>query len=163
MLKYADFFSSFDIFPINGIILVNQLMASDNKMKFELRRSLLAILVITLGLPAFAQTDIINDIKSAMKTGNSKEIVKYFHDVVELGIISDKVDYSKTQAEFIMKDFFKKYPPTDFQYAHKGASPDGARYAMGKYLHDKGSFGFYLVMRPVNGKYLIESLNFYEE
>ena len=58
-----------------------------------------------------AQNDVINNGKIALKSGSSKELVKYFNDIVELSFDGEKSNYSKTQAEFVLKDFFKKYPP----------------------------------------------------
>ncbi|MBX9850804.1 MAG: DUF4783 domain-containing protein [Cytophagaceae bacterium] len=110
-----------------------------------------------------AQNDIINNGKIALKTGSAKELVKYFNDIVELSFDGEKSNYSKTQAEFVLKDFFKKYPPIDFQYIHQGSSKEGLIYAIGKYTYNGGSFRVYILIKQFNGNYLIDTLDFSKE
>src|SRR5690554_5730319 len=107
-----------------------------------------------------AQNDVINNVKTAMKAGSSKELTKYFNEVVEMVIDGDPADYSKTQAEFVLKDFFKKYPPADFQYIHQGASKEGIRYAIGKYTYDGGSFRVLLRAKEIKANYRVYSIDF---
>ena len=74
---------------------------------------------------ANAQNEVINNVRTAIKAGSSKELVKSFNNMVELNFEGAKSNYSKSQAELVMKEFFKKYPPQDFQYIHKGSSKEG--------------------------------------
>ena len=67
-----------------------------------------------------AQSEVINNLRAAIKAGSSKELVKSFNTMVELNFEGTRKNYSKSQAELVMKEFFKKYPPEDFQYIHKG-------------------------------------------
>lgn len=112
---------------------------------------------------AEAQNDVINNGKVALKTGSSKELVKYFNNIVELSFDGEKSNYSKTQAEFVLKDFFKKYPPVEFEYIHQGASKEGLKYAIGKYTYSGGSFRVYILVKQFNGNYLIDTLDFSKE
>jgi hypothetical protein len=114
-------------------------------------------------LNARAQNDIINNGKIALKTGSSKELVRYFNDMVEISFDGEKSNYSKTQAEFVLKDFFKKYPPQDFQYIHQGSSKEGLKYAIGTYSYNGGSFRVYILIKQFNGNYLIDTLDFSKE
>ena len=123
------------------------------------------ILVMVSGFSQFsiatkAQGDVLNDVRTAIKMGSSKELVKHLNNRVDLVIDGDQASYSKTQAEFVLKDFFKKYPPSDFQYIHKGASKDGLKYAIGKYSHRGGTFRVVLRSKKFNNKYKIYNLDF---
>lgn len=121
----------------------------------------IGIYLLVSGLSeCLAQNDVINNVKTAMKAGSSKELTKYFNDVVEMVIDGDPADYSKTQAEFVLKDFFKKYPPADFQYIHQGASKEGIRYAIGKYTYDGGSFRVLLRAKEIKANYRVYSIDF---
>lgn len=111
----------------------------------------------------YGQGDVINEAKLAIKAGSSKELIKYFNESVELGIDGENVNYSKTQAEFVLKDFFKKYPPTDCVYIHQGSSPEGSKYAIGKYTYANGSFRIFMLIKQVRGNYVIDRLDFGEE
>src|SRR5690606_42106188 len=99
----------------------------------------------------------------ALKTGSSRELVKEFSDNVELSFDGEKSNYSKSQAEFVLKDFFKKYPPVDFQYIHQGSSKEGLKYAIGKYSYNGGSFRVYILIKQFNGNFLIDTLDFSKE
>ena len=114
-------------------------------------------------LNAKAQNEIINNGKIALKTGSSKELVRYFNDMVELSFDGEKSNYSKTQAEFVLKNFFKKHPPIDFQYIHQGSSKEGLKYAIGTYSYNGGSFRVYILIKQFNGSYLIDTLDFSKE
>jgi uncharacterized protein DUF4783 len=111
-----------------------------------------------------AQSDVIKNVRTAMKTGSSKELVKYINNTVELTFDGAKSSYSKTQAEFILKDFFKKYPPKDFQYIHQGASrQEGLKYVIGKYTYENGSFRVYMLFKQFKGVYLVDLIDFSKE
>lgn len=112
---------------------------------------------------ADAQDDIINNGKQAIRTGNSKDLSKYFNDLVDLGFDGEKASYSKTQAEFVLRDFFKKYPPMDFQYVHKGSSKEGLTYTIGNYFYNGGSFRVLIYIKQFKGNFLIDYLDFSKE
>lgn len=112
---------------------------------------------------SYGQSDVLNNVKTAMKTGSSKELTKHFHEVLEMVIDGDPSDYSRTQAEFVLKDFFKKYPPTDFQYIHQGASKEGIRYAIGKYTYNDGAFRVLLRAKEIDDAFKVYSIDFTKE
>jgi hypothetical protein len=118
---------------------------------------------LMISFTLFAQEEIINNGKVAIKAGNSKELSKYFNDLVDLGFDGDRASYSKTQAEFVLKDFFKKYPPVDFQYVHKGSSKEGLTYTIGNYKHSSGSFRVLIYIKQFKGNFLIDYLDFSKE
>jgi hypothetical protein len=112
----------------------------------------------------FAQTDVINNVKAALKSGSSKELIKFCNDRVDLNIDHETNNYSRVQAEFILKDFFKKYPPSDFQYIHQGASKEGLKYAIGKYSFNNGSFRTLIRLRlGKDNIYYVYAIDFTEE
>ncbi len=127
-----------------------------------------SFLILTLVLMIFSkdtigQSDVLEGTKNALKAGSSKDISKYFNDMVEIGLNKeDKKTYSKTQAEFILRDFFKQYPPTDFQYVHQGSSKEGMKYTIGKYMYNGGTFRVITVVKQFRGNYLIDYIVFEE-
>ncbi|CAN5454982.1 hypothetical protein BH23BAC1_BH23BAC1_02150 [soil metagenome] len=116
-----------------------------------------------LNFTAFAQSDVITNVRTAMKTGSSKELSRHFNEMVELNINGNKSSYSKTQAEFVLKDFFKNNPPVDFQYVHQGASKEGIKYAIGKYTYNDGSFRVLVLVKQIKGNYLVDLIDFSKE
>lgn len=83
--------------------------------------------------------------------------------MVELNIEGKTGTYTKEQATFVLKEFFDKYPPADFQYIHQGASEDGTQYAIGRYSYDTGSFRVFMLVKKVNSDYKVKLLNIAEE
>jgi len=113
--------------------------------------------------PLRAQDEVINNVRAAIKAGSSRELSRHLNNVVELSINGEKSSYSRTQAEFVLKDFFSKYPPRDFQYTHQGSSRDGLKYAIGTYTYDRGTFMIYMVIKQFGGEYRVDIINFSEE
>ncbi len=110
-----------------------------------------------------AQQDVIANARAAIKAGNAKDLSSHFNELVELNFDDEKSSYSKTQAEFVLKEFFKKYPAEDFSYLHQGTSKDGLKYAIGKYTYKGGAFRVYMLIKQANGGYIIDMLDFGEE
>jgi hypothetical protein len=120
-------------------------------------------LFFSLSEQASAQSEVINDLRAALKAGSSKELVKNFNTTVELNFEGQKSNYSRSQAELVLKEFFKKYPPTDFQYIHQGASKQGLTYVIGKYSFESGSFRVLILIKKFEENYLVDSIDFSRE
>ena len=123
----------------------------------------LVAIIFTFSQATFGQSEVISNVRSAIKAGSSKELSKYLGDMISLEIEGVQSNYSKTQAEYVLKDFFKKYPPNDFQYVHQGASEGGLKYAIGRYSYDGGSFRVVLRSKNIDGTYKVSSLDFTKE
>ena len=121
--------------------------------------------IFSLGLShrSLGQSEVINNMRAALKAGSSKEFVKNFNTMVELNFEGEKSNYSRSQAELVLKEFFKKYPPTDFQYIHKGASKQGLTYVIGKYTFEDGSFRVWILIKKFGEEYLVDSIDFSRE
>ena len=124
---------------------------------------LLAFFAGVLSFSAYSQGTVINNVRAALKTGSSKELVKSFNNSVELNFDGEKSNYSRTQAEFVLKDFFKKYPPSDFEYIHQGASQQGLTYVIGKYSFEGGSYRVLIYIKKINADYLVDLIDFSRE
>ncbi|WP_187696550.1 DUF4783 domain-containing protein [Xanthovirga aplysinae] len=113
--------------------------------------------------PAQAQSGVIHNVRVAMKSGSSKELTRFFNDRIELSIDGERTNYSKVQAEFILKGFFKDFPPEDFEYIHKGASKEGLNYTIGKYVYKGGAFRVLMRVKQFNRDYLVYMISFDKE
>src|SRR6187402_630305 len=103
------------------------------------------------GTDAFAQNAIFNPIKEVLKTGNAKEVSQYLSQSVDISVDGNLNTYSKAQAEFVLRDFFKKHPPTDFSILHSGGSPGGQQYAIGRYQSSGESYNLMVRVKEVSG------------
>ena len=119
------------------------------------------LMVMSLG--SFAQGNIINQVKEAIKTGISKEIAQYLHPQVDLTINGEMNNYSKTQAEFVLREFFKENPPSSFTIVHQGASKGGLPYAIGQYISNEQTFRVWMRIKNLDSQYLVHEISFIKE
>jgi hypothetical protein len=107
-----------------------------------------------------AQADVPGEIKTAIRNGSSRDLARFFNNTVEIGLDGDKSSYSKTQAEFVLKNFFSKNSPAGFEFDHQGSSDKGQRYAIGTYNSKGGPYRVFVVVKQVNGTYMIDTIDF---
>jgi len=121
------------------------------------------LLIVFFVASSFSNGDISDNCRLAILSGNAKELTSYFDKSVELRTEKEEGSYSKSQAELVLKNFFKSNPALKFNYVHKGTSPGGAKYAIGSYTSNNGVFRVYIKMKMVSGQYLIDTLDISEE
>ena len=122
----------------------------------------LLILILTFFFSP-VQEETVKNIGTAMKAGSSKELIKFCNQTVEIKINGKSSNYSKAQAEVILRDFFSKNSPKNFTYVHQGASPEGLQYTIGRYSHANGAYRVVMFIKKIGDKYLIDTLNFSKE
>lgn len=118
------------------------------------------MLASTLG---FSQEETVNNLKDAIKIGNSREVSKFFGKTIDLAIEGTSNEYSRTHAEGVLKDFFKKYPIAKFEIIHRGNSKGGLVYVIGQYTYSEGSFRVLIRLKLVAGNYQVHELSFIKE
>lgn len=115
-----------------------------------------------VAIPALAQ-DIFSPMKDAIKTGNAKEVIKFFNNSVDMNLDGEVSMYSKAQAEFVLREFFKKHPSTEFSIVHTGSSRGGLQFAIGRYVSNADTFDVVIRVKEVSGTYLIHEINFVKD
>jgi len=103
---------------------------------------------------------IAEDIATAIKTGNAKDLAKNFSQTVEIRIPGSDGAFSKAQAEMILKDFFAKSPPISFVVNQKGNSAGGAQFIIGTYKNKAQSLNVYILLKPNANQMQIQQLHF---
>jgi hypothetical protein len=111
----------------------------------------------------WAQADIFAPMKDALKAGSAKELAKYFNQSVDINLEGEVNTYSKAQAEFVLRDFFKKYPSSDFSIEHTGSSKSGLQYAIGSYKSNNDKFNVLIRVKQTANTYLIHEISFVKE
>lgn len=104
------------------------------------------------------QVDIIDDLSSYFKSGNSKEISKNFAPTIELIIIDEEDVYSKAQGEQILKDFFSKHQPTKTSIFHRINNSQNYRFGVILMSTSKETFRVSVTMKKFNTAFLITEL-----
>ncbi len=101
----------------------------------------------------------IDDVISAMKTGNSSQVAKYFDATVELSMPDKSNSYSKSQAELVLKDFFLSNPVKGFEVIHKGENA-GSQYCIGTLVTKNGSYRTTIFMKQKGDGQVLQELRF---
>ncbi len=113
--------------------------------------------LIMLASVSIAFAKIPDDISKGLKTGNANLLSKSFNSNIELVVLDNENVYSKAHAKQVLIDFFKKYPPTEFEIIHDGGK-EHSMYAIGKLETEKEKFRVYFLIKETNGKPLIHQL-----
>lgn len=124
---------------------------------------ILSLVLLTTFNDSFGQKETIDDVKTAIKSGSSKEIAAYFNSTVDVTIDDDIQSYSKTQAEYVFKDFFKSNPPSSFTIVHQGSSKGGLPYAIGQYISGANTYRVWMRIKKSRETYLIHEISFIKE
>ena len=76
------------------------------------------------------QKDVFDTLSGYFKDSNSKEISGYFASVIEMEILSEEGEYSKAQAELILRDFFSKHSPVSVKVVHRLSSSSNYKFGV---------------------------------
>ncbi|MEL7001977.1 MAG: DUF4783 domain-containing protein [Bacteroidota bacterium] len=134
------------------------------KLKIEHIGIMLTLTILALAYgPSYSQSDVINNVKNALKSGSSKELAKFLNQNVDVTIGDDFQTFSKTQAEYALRDFFKENVPDSFTIIHQGASKGNLHFFIGKYTSNSNAFRVFLRIKNISGRYLIHEISFTKE
>lgn len=104
----------------------------------------------------FQQKDAFDTLSAHFKSSGSKEIAAYFSPLIEMNILSDENEYSKAQAELILRDFFLRNKPVSVKIIHRLSSNPNFRFAVLSYQTDKDRFRVSVSMSREGERFLIK-------
>ncbi|GIV39799.1 MAG: hypothetical protein KatS3mg033_1599 [Thermonema sp.] len=116
--------------------------------------------------PDYSRQDtVLEEIERTFRIGSARELSRYFNEVVELSINDTRATYSKSQAEFIMRDFFKNYPPKSegVEVFHQGSYQQSLVYSILRYQSSQKRFRVFIKLKEYRQRYLIDSITISEE
>ena len=118
------------------------------------------LLILVLGITSILKAnaiDIPQEVVSGFNQGKAELISKYFISNIELTIDNKENIYSKTQAEIILRDFFKKNIPQSFGINHEGGRGD-SKWIIGTLKTTQGNYRITILLKQENNKTLIHQL-----
>jgi hypothetical protein len=118
--------------------------------------SSLAFLMI---ISAFRPISGLEDVISALKTGNAQELSKYVDDNIEISLPEKSDSYSRAQAVMVLKDFFTNNGVTGFDVQFKGEN-GGSQFCVGKLVTKSGNYRTTVFMKTKSGKQLVKEIRF---
>lgn len=119
--------------------------------------SFFAILLLNMSLKAQS----LDNIATAIRTGNSSSLAASFQGNVEITIKDAGNSYSKSQAEMVLKNFFGSHQPKTFAVAHQGTSPEGSKYFIGNLTTSSGNYRVFVLFSKAAGA--IQEIRFEEQ
>ncbi|MEX0881961.1 MAG: DUF4783 domain-containing protein, partial [Cyclobacteriaceae bacterium] len=100
----------------------------------------------------------------ALEEGSSKAISNYFDEMVEISLGNNKRDFSKNQAEVVLRDFFDDYEAKGFEWRHQRQSNENFIYLIGIYQSINDVFRVLIKgKKSQNEQFIIYSLDFLKE
>ena len=112
----------------------------------------------TISTAEMQQKDVINTISGYFKTSDSHDLSGYFSPLIEMNILSEENEYSKAQAELILRDFFSKHKPASVKILHRINSSSNFRFGVLSFQTDKDKFRVSISMTNEGEKFLIKTI-----
>ncbi|MBX2965005.1 MAG: DUF4783 domain-containing protein [Cyclobacteriaceae bacterium] len=129
-----------------------------------MNRILIVGLVVLWSWQAVAQgNNVVDLVKESIKAGSAKELAKYLNTSVDVTIDNKPETYSRAQAEFVLRDFFKANPPSEFNIIHQGSSKGGQPFAIGQYKSGGNTFRVWMKIRISGNQSLVQEISFVKE
>jgi hypothetical protein len=110
-------------------------------------------------LSSFTLFTSIDEVVTAMKNGDAVQIARFFDNTVEITMPDKSNNYSKNQAEVVLKDFFSTNGVKNFEVIHKGENA-GSQYCIGTLVTKNGSFRTTVFMKQKGDKQLLQEIRF---
>lgn len=122
----------------------------------------LVIASVMLSLVSFTPAYTIEQVVDALKTGNASQLAKYFDTRVDISLPNKSDNFSKNQAEMILKDFFTNNEVKNFQIKHKGEN-NGSQFCIGLLQTRNGNFRTKLYMKQKGSQQVVQEIAFQVE
>jgi len=131
--------------------------------KIRKMKVLLFIVTLLVNTSIFNTNNILDDIGKLIIDRDAVELCKLVSDNIDLAIVDVEKTYSKSQAEEVLKSFFKSHKVKDFKVLHSGSNNKALEFAIARLVTENTSFRAYiLVDKTGSSDHLIE-LRFEEE
>ena len=123
---------------------------------------MLACNLLFTGCVANAETETTQRVLKALTQSDHRLLASQFTPQVTITINNETHQYSKTQATFVMRSFFRQNPAVSFEYLHQGIMKSGRPYTLGIYQTPTYTYSLALLLVPQDKDYLIEKMVFAE-
>jgi len=119
----------------------------------------IVLATFTLLFTSFKPIYSIEEVVSAMKSGDANQLSRYFDDRIDIQLPTKSDNYSRTQAEMILKDFFSSNEVKNFQVKHKGEN-NGAQFCIGLLQTRNGNYRTKLYMKQKGDRQVLQEIGF---
>ena len=141
-------------------------MNSEVSYWINMKKLLLLANFILILFTAQAQTNRppMEDMVNAIKNNRVEDMVKYFDNIVPITINNTQSIYSRNQAEAVLKDFFEKNIPKDFQIMDNGSPNNSSKFIIGNLSTPSGvRYSVYILLKLKDSNYLLQEIKMNKE
>ena len=117
------------------------------------------ILCAAFFLMSFTNTQSLNDVINGIKSGNATSVSKYFDNTVEISVAGKSNNYSKSQGEAVLRDFFTNNVVKSFSVVHQGES-GGAQFCIGTLVTNHGTYRTTVNLKQKGDKQMLQEIKF---
>jgi len=121
-----------------------------------------ALASVSLFLASFTTSDSIDDVVAALRAGNAAQLAKFFDTRIDISLPDKSENFSKKQAEMILKDFFSINEVRNFQVKHKGEN-NSSQFCIGLLQTKNGNFRTKLYMKLKGNQQVVQEISFVRE
>lgn len=125
-------------------------------------KQIFTLLLASIVLLSFSSPFGIEEVVSALKSGNAAQVAKSFDNTVDITLPEKSNSYSKSQAEVILRDFFNNNPVKDFNVIHKGDN-SGSQYFIGKLVTKNRTYRTTVFMKQRGDRQFLQEIRFENE
>jgi hypothetical protein len=118
---------------------------------------ILFYLLFSAGNPVLNAQQVPAGLVQAFAAGDADALSPFFNQRLQLTLLGVEHRVSRSQAQEIIRDFFRKYPSLGFEIIFKGDKAD-SNFVIGKLKSKSDSFRVNLFMKKVNDEYLLHLL-----
>jgi hypothetical protein len=119
----------------------------------------LSTVAVAFSLIAFKPIAGLDEVITALKTGNAQEFAKYIDDNIEISLPDKSDNYSKAQAVMVLKDFFSNNGVNGFEVQFKGEN-GGSQFCVGRLNTKSGNYRTTVFMKTKQGRQLVKEIRF---
>ncbi len=101
----------------------------------------------------------VNEVINAIKTGNASTVAKFFDNTVEITLPSKSNNYSKSQGEAVLRDFFTTNVVKSFTVTHQGES-GGSKFFIGTLVTTGGTYRTTVNLKQKGDKDTLQEIKF---
>ncbi len=102
----------------------------------------------------------IGPVVSAIESGSSSDLARFFDSSISMNVNGQQGEYSKNQAEIVLRDFFKKHPSRGFSLVFQNENPGSLSTYIGEYSSNQGKFQVFIKVSQSGNSFRIYSLDF---
>lgn len=122
-------------------------------------KKIFTILAVIIALSSYTVIAGLSDVINGIKAGDAGAISKYFDNTVEITLPAKSANYSKSQGEAVLRDFFANNTVKSFTVIHQGES-GGAQFCIGTLVTNSGSFRTTVNLKQKGPKQILQEIKF---